>query len=179
MHIPLANFHTTPCTRVCTRALHRGVDTGDWFTYIPQHGSGTASLNVAVAASIVLYQFATWAKYAEAPRTNDKYDLAPRPQRQRGKKTLPASTPEEIRQARQQKRQKAAAEAAAEAAVEAAAGVGAGAGAGEGAAAVEVDGSGSGGGDTNVAAAGVAAAGVTGSGGGGGAGGGRAGGGSA
>ena len=175
MHIPLANFHTTPCTRVCTRALHRGVDTGDWFTYIPQHGSGTASLNVAVAASIVLYQFATWAKYAEAPRTNDKYDLAPRPQRQRGKKTLPASTPEEIRQARQQKRQKAAAEAAAEAAVEAAAG----AGAGEGAAAVEVDGSGSGGGDTNVAAAGVAAAGVTGSGGGGGAGGGRAGGGSA
>lgn len=34
----------------------------DWFVYIPQHGSGTASLNVVVAASIVFYGFATWAK---------------------------------------------------------------------------------------------------------------------
>lgn len=53
----------------------------DWFVYIPQHGRGTASLNVAVAASIVLYGFATWAKYAEAPREGYKYTLAPRPDR--------------------------------------------------------------------------------------------------
>lgn len=33
----------------------------DSFLYIPQHGPGTASLNVAVAASIVLHTFALWA----------------------------------------------------------------------------------------------------------------------
>ena len=33
----------------------------DSFLYIPQYGPGTASLNVAVAASIVLHSFATWA----------------------------------------------------------------------------------------------------------------------
>ncbi|CAI5735564.1 unnamed protein product [Hyaloperonospora brassicae] len=34
----------------------------DDFVYIPQHGGGTASLNVTVAASIVLQSFALWAK---------------------------------------------------------------------------------------------------------------------
>lgn len=29
----------------------------DFFVYIPQYGCGTASLNVTVAASIVLHQF--------------------------------------------------------------------------------------------------------------------------
>jgi tRNA G18 (ribose-2'-O)-methylase SpoU len=33
----------------------------DKFVYIPQHGPGTASLNVAVAASIVLHHYALWA----------------------------------------------------------------------------------------------------------------------
>lgn len=33
----------------------------DRFVYISQYGAGTASLNVAVAASIVLHQFALWA----------------------------------------------------------------------------------------------------------------------
>jgi len=33
----------------------------DRFVYIPQHGCGTASLNVAVACSIVLHHFALWA----------------------------------------------------------------------------------------------------------------------
>mmetsp|Transcript_29672 Transcript_29672/g.87828 ORF Transcript_29672/g.87828 Transcript_29672/m.87828 type:complete len:187 (-) Transcript_29672:771-1331(-) len=33
----------------------------DSFVYIPQHGVGTASLNVAVACSIVLHHFAIWA----------------------------------------------------------------------------------------------------------------------
>eukprot|EP00040_Diaphanoeca_grandis_P042310 m.264674 g.264674 ORF g.264674 m.264674 type:complete len:308 (-) comp57525_c0_seq1:75-998(-) len=53
----------------------------DWFVYIPQHGQGTASLNVTIATSIVLYQFATWAKYAEAPRKGYKFVEAPRPDR--------------------------------------------------------------------------------------------------
>ncbi|CEG50193.1 family trna rrna methyltransferase-like [Plasmopara halstedii] len=39
----------------------------DDFVYIPQYGGGTASLNVTVAASIVLQSFALWAKL---PMTN-------------------------------------------------------------------------------------------------------------
>lgn len=34
----------------------------DDFVYIPQHGGGTASLNVTVAASIILQSFALWAQ---------------------------------------------------------------------------------------------------------------------
>ncbi|CAI5708984.1 unnamed protein product [Peronospora destructor] len=34
----------------------------DDFVYIPQYGGGTASLNVTVAASIILQSFALWAK---------------------------------------------------------------------------------------------------------------------
>ncbi|KAF0694618.1 Aste57867_14514 [Aphanomyces stellatus] len=33
----------------------------DRFAYIPQYGGGTASLNVTVAASIVMHSFAVWA----------------------------------------------------------------------------------------------------------------------
>lgn len=40
----------------------------DHFVYIPQYSQGTASLNVAVATSIVMSHFATWAGYPEAPR---------------------------------------------------------------------------------------------------------------
>lgn len=46
--------------------------------YIPQHGPGTASLNVAVAASIVLHHFAVWAGYAERSRTGAKFDVGAR-----------------------------------------------------------------------------------------------------
>ena len=49
--------------------------------YIPQHGPGTASLNVAVAASIVLHHFATWAAYPERSRTHAKFDVGERPLR--------------------------------------------------------------------------------------------------
>lgn len=48
----------------------------DRFVYIPQHGLGTASLNVAVATSIVLHHFALWAGYPERSRTGQKYDVA-------------------------------------------------------------------------------------------------------
>ena len=53
----------------------------DGLIYIPQHGPGTASLNVTVAASIVLHHFAIWAGTPETPRTGPKFDVAPRPQR--------------------------------------------------------------------------------------------------
>ncbi|KAG8480978.1 hypothetical protein CXB51_025684 [Gossypium anomalum] len=35
----------------------------DFFVYIPQYGGGTASLNVTVAASIVLHHFGVWAGF--------------------------------------------------------------------------------------------------------------------
>ncbi|KAL6607863.1 hypothetical protein ACP70R_040926 [Stipagrostis hirtigluma subsp. patula] len=35
----------------------------DFFVYIPQYGGGTASLNVTVAASIVLHHFGEWVQY--------------------------------------------------------------------------------------------------------------------
>jgi tRNA C32,U32 (ribose-2'-O)-methylase TrmJ len=53
----------------------------DGFVYIPQHGPGTASLNVAVAAGIVLHHFAVWAAYPERAREGEKYVVAERPQR--------------------------------------------------------------------------------------------------
>ena len=53
----------------------------DGFVYIPQHGKGTASLNVTVAGSIILHHFALWAKYAETEREGYKYVLGERPRR--------------------------------------------------------------------------------------------------
>jgi tRNA(Leu) C34 or U34 (ribose-2'-O)-methylase TrmL len=52
----------------------------DSFCYIPQHGVGTASLNVVCAASIVLHHFAIWARMPEAPRDGegrDKFAVIP------------------------------------------------------------------------------------------------------
>ncbi|KDO26455.1 hypothetical protein SPRG_08258 [Saprolegnia parasitica CBS 223.65] len=34
----------------------------DGFVYIPQYGGGTASLNVTVAASIIMHKYAVWAR---------------------------------------------------------------------------------------------------------------------
>ena len=53
----------------------------DSFVYIPQYGSGTASLNVTVAASILLQHFAVWAGYAERERNQHKFVVAPKPER--------------------------------------------------------------------------------------------------
>lgn len=49
----------------------------DFFVYIPQHGMGTASLNVTVATSIILHHFALWARLPELGRQEgiDKYVL--------------------------------------------------------------------------------------------------------
>lgn len=51
----------------------------DSFVYIPQYGCGTASLNVTVAASIVLHHFAVWAGFCERERDGHKFVVAERP----------------------------------------------------------------------------------------------------
>lgn len=49
----------------------------DFFVYIPQHSSATASLNVAVAGAIVLHHFAIWAGLQEQPRSGEKFITRP------------------------------------------------------------------------------------------------------
>ncbi|KAI4345523.1 hypothetical protein L6164_012637 [Bauhinia variegata] len=51
----------------------------DFFVYIPQYGSGTASLNVTVAASIVLHHFGG---FSERSRDGNKFVVAERPAKQ-------------------------------------------------------------------------------------------------
>ena len=41
--------------------------------YIPQYTDKTASLNVAIAGSIIFHHFALYAKYPEAGREGQKY----------------------------------------------------------------------------------------------------------
>ena len=43
--------------------------------YIPQYSDKTASLNVAIAGSIIFHHFALWAQYEEAGRTEQKFDV--------------------------------------------------------------------------------------------------------
>jgi tRNA C32,U32 (ribose-2'-O)-methylase TrmJ len=86
----------------------------DGFVYIPQYGPGTASLNVAVAAGIVLHHFASWANYAEREREGEKFVVAPRPQRKAPRGRV-AEAPEVVRARRAEAR--LAAQAAAAAAV--------------------------------------------------------------
>merc|ERR1711953_1010392 len=45
----------------------------DFFVYIPQHSGATASLNVAIAGSIVLHHFAVWAGMKEHDRKGEKF----------------------------------------------------------------------------------------------------------
>ncbi|GLT42042.1 hypothetical protein SLA2020_160640 [Shorea laevis] len=54
----------------------------DFFVYIPQYGCGTASLNVTVAASIVLHHFGVWAGFSERVRDGNKFVVAERPTKQ-------------------------------------------------------------------------------------------------
>lgn len=67
----------------------------DGFVYIPQHGPGTASLNVTVAASIVLHHFAVWAGYPEREREGAKFVVAPRPQRTTPRGVVPLTAEEQ------------------------------------------------------------------------------------
>ena len=68
----------------------------DGFVYIPQYGPGTASLNVSVAASIVMHHFALWAGYEERSREGEKFMVAERPQRTR-KRGEVGESPEQVR----------------------------------------------------------------------------------
>lgn len=61
----------------------------DSFVYIPQNGPGTASLNVTVAASIVLNQFAVWADFPERERDGQKFVVAERPVRRAPRNMCP------------------------------------------------------------------------------------------
>ncbi|GMI70361.1 hypothetical protein like AT4G15520 [Hibiscus trionum] len=58
----------------------------DFFVYIPQYGGGTASLNVTVAASIVLHHFGVWAGFSERIRDGNKFVVAERPLKQASRK---------------------------------------------------------------------------------------------
>ena len=46
----------------------------DHFVYIPQYTDKTASLNVAIAGSIIFHHFALYAQYPEAGREGQKFD---------------------------------------------------------------------------------------------------------
>ncbi|KAH7650022.1 OBP33pep like [Cryptosporidium bovis] len=47
----------------------------DYLVHIPMYGYGTASLNVAIAGSIVFQHFGIWAKYNESRKEGSKYIL--------------------------------------------------------------------------------------------------------
>ena len=47
----------------------------DHFVYIPQYTDKTASLNVAIAGSIIFHHFAMYAKYPEAGRQGEKFEV--------------------------------------------------------------------------------------------------------
>lgn len=66
----------------------------DKLVYIPQYGCGTASLNVAVATSIVLHHFALWAGYEERERQGQKFVVAKAPQRTAPRGTVPLTAEE-------------------------------------------------------------------------------------
>ena len=68
----------------------------DGFVYIRQHGPGTASLNVSVAASIVMHHFALWAGYDERAREGEKYLVQERRVRTH-KRGIVGEDPEEVR----------------------------------------------------------------------------------
>lgn len=77
----------------------RQINLCDSFVYIPQYGVGTASLNVAVAASIVLHTYAVWAGYSERKREGYKFVVAARPQRTAKRGCAPLSVDEKAQRA--------------------------------------------------------------------------------
>ncbi|KAL9410433.1 hypothetical protein AB3S75_044236 [Citrus x aurantiifolia] len=78
----------------------------DFFVYIPQYGGGTASLNVTVAASIVLHHFGVWAGFSERMRDGNKYVVAERSARQ-VRRSFCAEKPESIIDMRRSRRENA------------------------------------------------------------------------
>ncbi|KAK9288886.1 hypothetical protein L1049_017353 [Liquidambar formosana] len=78
----------------------------DFFVYIPQYGCGTASLNVTVAASIVLHHFGVWAGFSERTRDGNKFVVAERPVKQ-VRRNHCAETEDSIIEERKSKRENA------------------------------------------------------------------------
>lgn len=78
----------------------------DFFVYIPQYGCGTASLNVTIAASIVLHHFGVWAGFSERTRDGNKFVVAERPSKQVGRNYC-TETAETITEERKLKRENA------------------------------------------------------------------------
>ncbi|XP_047334319.1 putative TrmH family tRNA/rRNA methyltransferase [Impatiens glandulifera] len=76
----------------------------DFFVYIPQYGCGTASLNVTVAASIVLHHFGAWAGFSERSRDGNKYVVADRPAKQ-GRRNYCADDADNVAEERRLKRE--------------------------------------------------------------------------
>lgn len=76
----------------------------DYFVYIPQYGCGTASLNVTVAASIVLHHFAVWAGFPERTRDGNKFVVAERPARKVGR-NFSTETAESVTEERKLKKE--------------------------------------------------------------------------
>ncbi|OIW18453.1 hypothetical protein TanjilG_13205 [Lupinus angustifolius] len=79
----------------------------DFFVYIPHYGPGTASLNVTVAASIVLHHFGVWAGFTERPRDGNKFVVAERPVKQ-GRRNFCTETDDSIIEERKARRENAA-----------------------------------------------------------------------
>lgn len=78
----------------------------DFFVYIPQYGCGTASLNVTVAASIVLHHFGVWAGFSERSRDGNKFVVAERPAKQ-GRRNFCAEEAESVIEERRIKKENA------------------------------------------------------------------------
>ncbi|XP_071706515.1 uncharacterized protein [Rutidosis leptorrhynchoides] len=76
----------------------------DYFVYIPQYGCGTASLNVTVAASIILHHFAVWAGFPERTREGNKFVVAERPVHKMGRNICTESA-ESVTEERKLKRE--------------------------------------------------------------------------
>ncbi|XP_078436310.1 tRNA/rRNA methyltransferase (SpoU) family protein [Wolffia australiana] len=79
----------------------------DFFVYIPQYGGGTASLNVTVAASIVLHHFGVWAGFAERKREGNKFSLAEKPLKLT-KRNLCSESADSVKEDRRMRRENAA-----------------------------------------------------------------------
>ncbi|KAL0367644.1 UNVERIFIED_CONTAM: putative tRNA/rRNA methyltransferase YsgA [Sesamum radiatum] len=76
----------------------------DFFVYIPQYGGGTASLNVTVAASIVLHHFGG---FSERTREGNKFLVAEKPANQ-VRRSLCTESAESIAEERRLKKENAA-----------------------------------------------------------------------
>lgn len=83
--------HTQPCGLQGQGLNDKQVRLCNSFVYIPQYGAGTASLNVAVATSIVLHEWGQWAGYPERERIGEKFVVDERPMNVRPKYTVPLS----------------------------------------------------------------------------------------